>query len=242
MPASKLFILLVTLRKTLCQPSGLKSYQCCDLTCAHSEKSIDYNVFLRLNSSLNPPWCILWIPTWKPSLNTEGQGCGANTDGGILGLSGCDTKEWQGEATRPREHCAFVDALVQSSEVLWGGVWKWGHQGGLTPLYQQHSEALSLSRYTSSLGNAVLRQNKHTPRVFCSNSLSTAERRVAWGPKERGWLPICHVGWRGKLARLEVRSQGNSQRAHDLWKVHVYQCHRQLKGEKYWWWLPLGGR
>lgn len=37
---------------------------------------------------------------------------------------------------------------------------------GLTSLHQQRSEALSLSRYTSSLGNAVSLQNKHTSHLL----------------------------------------------------------------------------
>lgn len=98
------------------------------------------------------------------------------------------------------------------SAVKWSFV-RWGVKvrspGGLTPLHQQHSEALSLSRYTSSLRNAVLRQNKHTPRVFCPNSLSTAECRVAWGLKERGGCQsvmlaeeVNYCGWRSETKEI----------------------------------------
>lgn len=83
--------------------------------------------------------------------------------------------------------------------------------GGLTSLHQQRSEALSLSRYTSSLGNALSLQNKHTSHLPLS---LTRKRCQACNDKNTNRWPAANFTWHvdgwGKLQLTEVKTWGNS--------------------------------
>lgn len=149
--------------KTLFRLVGWKRYWSWYFTCAHCEESIAHNVILRLNSKLSAMHSS--NSNVKAIYKHWGQGHMINTERGIPGFSGCYMND-------RAKHC-LVDACVW---VCW---WTVGGElcevecesqvtGGLTSLHRQRSEALSLSRYTSSLGNAVSLQNKHTSHLVLS--------------------------------------------------------------------------
>lgn len=145
-----------------------------------------------------------WNSNLKPSINTEGPGHMINTERGILGFSGCYMKEWQDGMAWWL--CVCMDAYLCLHKcvgeagrhcVRWGV--KVRSPGGLTSLHQQRSEALSLSRYTSSLGNVVSLQNKHT---LISSALthrpwpSSARRddnNADQKKTKKHWVQIWHV-------------------------------------------------
>lgn len=131
-----------------------------------SDNPPDYNELLSVNSLINLPWRILWIPRRKPSPNTEGCGCRAN--GVVEVFQGFQVATRRSQSLLSRRVLDVLGATWGSSyeagcesEVGRGKSWDGGGRGVDSPCINSTRRLCHSSEYTSSLRNAASLQSKH---------------------------------------------------------------------------------
>lgn len=162
---------------------------------------------------------------WKPSINTEARG--TRTQGVVF--LGFQVATWMTEqSTTCMWMHTHVHLCVYQQSVMWGV--KARSSGGLTSLHQHPSEAMSLSRYTSSLENAASLQNKHTSHLLLSltGKPSGARRGVKEIKKKKEKMPKNLTCWQRQYTSSWVFHIMDSER--NCW----YKCGLQLRD------LPFG--